>query len=73
MVMVREPSLVSATFLVICGSPRNGALLGRSRTSAAAPQISMGRSAELRSVLPSGNPNAEPQYGNVFSVSLCLI
>ena len=27
MVMVREPSLVSATFWVICGSPQNGALL----------------------------------------------
>ena len=27
MVMVREPSLVSATFLVIYGSPRKGALL----------------------------------------------
>ena len=27
MVMVREPSLVSATFLVICGSPWNGAFL----------------------------------------------
>ena len=27
MVMVREPSLVNATFLVICVSPRNGAFL----------------------------------------------
>ena len=27
MVMVRGPSLVSATFLVICGSPWNGTLL----------------------------------------------
>ena len=27
MMMVREPSLVSATFLVICGSPWNGAFL----------------------------------------------